>query len=76
MKVIPKGRYGPFYKCEGCNSTANIRRGDLDQAIVPEARTCPKCGKEMEIRRSKTGVFLGCAGFRDKENQCKYTRPL
>jgi len=76
MKVIPKGRYGPFYKCEACNSTANIRRDDLDQAIVPEVKTCPKCGREMEIRRSKTGVFLGCAGFRDKENQCKYTRPL
>jgi len=76
MKVIPKGRYGPFYKCEGCNSTANIRRDDLDQAILPEAKTCPKCSREMEIRRSKTGVFLGCAGFRDKENQCKYTRPL
>jgi len=76
MKVIPKGRYGPFYKCEKCKSTANIRQNDLNQAILPEAKTCPKCGREMEIKRSRTGVFLGCSGFRDKENQCKYTRPL
>ena len=76
MKVIPRGRFGPFYKCEKCNSTANVRRDDLKQAIVPEARICPKCGREMEIRQSRTGVFLGCSGYNDKENQCRYTRPL
>ena len=76
MKVIPKGRFGPFYKCERCNSTANVKRDDLKQAIVPETRICPKCGREMEIRRSQTGVFLGCSGYNDKENQCRYTRSL
>jgi septal ring factor EnvC (AmiA/AmiB activator) len=76
MKVIPRGRFGPFYKCERCNSTANVKRDDLKRAIVPEARICPKCEREMEIRQSRTGVFLGCSGYNDKENQCKYTRPL
>jgi predicted nucleic acid-binding Zn ribbon protein len=76
MKVVSKGRFGPFYKCDKCNLTANVKRDDLEQAIVPEARTCQKCGEKMEIRRSRTGVFLGCSGYKDKENQCRYTRSL
>jgi hypothetical protein len=76
MKVVPKGRFGPFYKCDKCNLTANVKRDDLEQAIVPEARSCQKCGRKMEIRRSRTGVFLGCSGYKDKENQCRYTHPL
>lgn len=76
MKVIPKGRFGPFYKCDRCNLTANVKRDDLKRVIVSEATICPKCGREMEIRWSKTGMFLGCSGFRDNEKQCKYTRSL
>lgn len=76
MKVVPKGRFGPFYKCDKCNLTANVKRDDLEQAIVPEVRSCQKCGRKMEIRRSRTGVFLGCSGYKDKENQCRYTHPL
>jgi ribosomal protein L37AE/L43A len=76
MKVIPKGRFGPFYKCDRDGSTANIKKEDLDQAILPEAKICPECGRAMELRRSKTGVFLGCSGFKDESNQCKYTRSL
>lgn len=76
MKVIPRGRFGPFYKCDQCNLTANVKRDDLEQALVPEATVCTKCGRKMEIRRSRTGVFLGCSGYSDKENQCRYTRSL
>jgi len=76
MKVVPKGRFGPFYKCDKCNLTANVKRDDLEQAIVPEARSCQKCGRKMEIRQSRTGVFLGCSGYKDTENQCRYTRSL
>ena len=76
MKVMPRGRFGPFYKCEKCNSTANVNREDLKQALVPEAKICPKCGREMEIRWGRRGIFLGCAGYKDTENQCRYTRSL
>ncbi|GAF82236.1 unnamed protein product, partial [marine sediment metagenome] len=76
MKVMPRGRFGPFYKCEKCNSTANVNREDLKQALVPEAKICPKCGREMEIRWGRRGMFLGCAGYKDTENQCRYTRSL
>lgn len=73
MKVIC-GRFGPFYKC--CGRIANVKREDLKDAIVSEARVCPQCGREMEIRGSKRGLFLGCSGYRDSANQCKYTRRL
>ena len=76
MKVIPRGRYGPFYKCERCNLTANVKRDDLIRVIRPEVKICPKCRREMELRWSPRGVFLGCSGYGDKENQCRYTRSL
>jgi len=31
---------------------------------------CPECGKNLLLRRSKRGKFIGCSGFPD----CKYTR--
>jgi hypothetical protein len=78
MKVIPRGRFGPFYKCDRCNLTANVKRDDLERGLVPEAMLCPNCGKKMEIRRSKTGMFLGCSGFKeqDETKKCRYTRSL
>ncbi|MFC2025458.1 topoisomerase DNA-binding C4 zinc finger domain-containing protein [Chloroflexota bacterium] len=23
-------------------------------------KNCPKCGRELEIKRGKTGMFMGC----------------
>lgn len=78
MTVVPRGRFGPFYRCDSCNSTGHVKRDDLEQAILLEARICPECGRRMEIRQSKTGMFLGCSGFRDQNGskRCRYTRPL
>jgi DNA-directed RNA polymerase subunit M/transcription elongation factor TFIIS len=76
MKVVPKGRFGPFYKCEHCNSTANIKREDLKKALVAEAIVCPECGRFLELRWGQRGMFLGCSGYKDEKNQCRYTRPL
>lgn len=51
-----------------------------DQEMEP-ARTltdepCPKCGRPLEKRYSpKTGsYFLGCSGWKDKDNPCQYKR--
>ncbi|MDR0822418.1 MAG: type I DNA topoisomerase [Endomicrobium sp.] len=33
---------------------------------------CPNCGKEMVIRQSRSGQFLGCSGF----PECKTAMPL
>src|SRR5205085_955422 len=37
---------------------------------------CPKCGRPLERRYSaKTGnSFVGCTGWKDKENPCRYKR--
>ena len=33
---------------------------------------CPKCGNNMNVKRSKNGLFIGCDGYPD----CKCTYPL
>jgi hypothetical protein len=34
---------------------------------------CPKCGKELEIRKGPYGMLLGCTGYVvDDDNSCKY----
>ncbi|WP_018465097.1 type I DNA topoisomerase [Calidithermus timidus] len=40
-------------------------------ARVPQ-KTCPKCGRPMELKVSRFGQFLGCTGY----PECKYTEPL
>ncbi len=33
---------------------------------------CPECGKELVIKRSKKGRFIGCSGY----PECRFTLPL
>ncbi len=44
---------------------------------VETGELCPKCNRPLEIRYSaKTkGQFIGCSGYRDKENPCRYIQP-
>lgn len=35
-------------------------------------RTCPKCGKKLQVRISHAGRFLGCSGY----PECRYTLDL
>jgi DNA topoisomerase-1 len=37
---------------------------------VATGLTCPKCGKELLLRRGRLGEFLGCAGY----PKCKFTQ--
>jgi len=56
---------------------------DKAQAEMPSQRgvetgeKCPKCGRPLVKNYSKkTGrEFVGCSGFRDKDNPCKYIQP-
>ena len=58
--------YGPFHK------TVEGALGILEHAGgASSPYKCPKCGKEMLYRISKTGFFLACS---DKE--CKTTQPV
>nr|WP_135257090.1 type I DNA topoisomerase [Thermus caldilimi] len=43
--------------------------GELAQ--VPK-KTCPRCGRPLELKVSRYGQFLGCTGYPD----CTYTEPL
>jgi DNA topoisomerase-1 len=38
---------------------------------------CPKCGRPLVVNYSKKTRrdFVGCSGFRDKDNPCKYIKP-
>jgi len=38
----------------------------------PTEETCPQCSKQLVIRWSARGRFLGCSGY----PECRYTRPL
>ncbi len=47
------------------------------KSIAPESgELCEKCQRPMLVRWNKSGKFLGCSGFTDKENQCKNTKSL
>ena len=37
---------------------------------VPTGLTCPKCSKELLLRRGRLGEFLGCSGY----PKCKFTQ--
>nr|WP_269089297.1 type I DNA topoisomerase [Thermus thermamylovorans] len=43
--------------------------GELSQ--VPK-KTCPRCGRPLELKVSRYGQFLGCTGY----PECTYTEPL
>lgn len=43
--------------------------GELAQ--VPK-KTCPRCGRPLELKVSRFGQFLGCTGY----PECTYTEPL
>ncbi len=47
------------------------------QKGVETGEKCPKCGRALvEQYSTKTGrKFVGCSGWREKENPCKYIKP-
>lgn len=79
MAVIPKSKFGPFYKCASCAKTASLSKPDLEQIesrlaeeLPEEMLKCPNTGGRMVLRRGKTGIFLGCEHYPD----CRVTRSL
>ncbi len=47
----------------------NLREGVKLDKVVGK---CPECGRELIIRKSKNGRFIGCSGY----PECKFTLPL
>ena len=77
--VIKWGRRGEFIACKNypeCRNTKNFKR--LEDGTIEVAkeetidRTCPKCGKPMQIRFGRFGKFVGCTGY----PECREVQPL
>ena len=66
---VIKEFYAPFDK-DLTEAEKNLER----QKVEPQKtdHLCPKCGKPMVIRDSRSGQFLGCSGYPD----CKTAMPL
>ena len=73
--VIKWGRNGQFLSCSAypeCKNTKQFERKEDGKIVVlePEAtsKKCEKCGRDMVVKHSRYGAFLGCSGYPD----CKH----
>ena len=69
--VVRESRYGKFLGCSNfpnCNNIMKINSNakNFEPKVVAK---CPDCGKDVVVKRSKTGkIYYGCSGF----PECKY----
>lgn len=82
--VIKFGKAGQFAACSGypeCRFTSDYVRDakgciqlTAKSASEPEkVGTCPRCGKDLVVRRSRTGSrFIACTGY----PECDYAAPF
>jgi DNA topoisomerase-1 len=64
--------WGPF--------SEELTKAETDMPVqsgVETGEPCPRCGRPLlELYSAKSGgKFVGCSGYKDKENQCKYIKP-
>ncbi|MDR1906412.1 MAG: type I DNA topoisomerase [Clostridiales bacterium] len=58
--VVRDGKFGKFLACPSYPNCKNIK------PYEKPVSTCPKCGKDVYKRKSKTGKFFyGCSGYPD-----------
>ncbi|MFA5028954.1 MAG: type I DNA topoisomerase [Candidatus Methylomirabilota bacterium] len=58
--------YGPFEKLLKDKSD-KIEKKSMDEELEEK---CPDCGKNLVMKHSRSGKFIGCTGFPD----CRFTR--
>lgn len=62
--VVKRGRYGKFLACPGFPECKNTK-----PYVIKIGVSCPKCGGDVVVRRSKKGrTFYGCSNF----PKCKF----
>ncbi|MEW5774780.1 MAG: type I DNA topoisomerase [Thermodesulfobacteriota bacterium] len=74
--AIKFGKAGTFLACTGypaCTNTKNFQRNDKGEIEIQEkepqeaqgaGRECPKCGRELVIKRTRAGGrFIACPGY-------------
>lgn len=49
-----------------------VKRHDSRQELLD--KTCPKCGKQLALRLSKNGSFIGCTGYPECDYMAKAIR--
>lgn len=69
--AVKHGRFGEFAACTGYPECKNTK------PIVKSTNVkCPKCGKDIIARKSKTGrIFYGCSGYPDCQ-QSFWNKPV
>lgn len=69
--AVKHGRFGEFAACTGYPECKNTK------PIVKSTNVkCPKCGKDIVARKSKTGrLFYGCSGYPDCQ-QSYWNKPI
>lgn len=82
--IIKFGKAGTFLACSGypdCKSTTNfhrdedgnIQKDDRPQEEPEKAGVCPDCGKDLIIKKARTGSrFIACTGY----PACKHAEPF
>lgn len=82
--VVKFGKAGPFLACTGypdCSNTKNFTRDENGNITVVEAEpvqrekvgTCPDCGHDLVIKKSRTGSrFIACSNY----PKCKHAQPF
>ncbi|MGA1865368.1 MAG: type I DNA topoisomerase [bacterium] len=73
--VIKWGRNGQFLSCSGypeCKNTKQFERTEDGKVVIAEPETakmkCEKCGRDMVVKHSRYGAFLGCSGYPECKN--------
>ena len=60
-------------KLKQAEGEEGMRRNEPTDTEIP----CPECGRHMQIRTARTGVFLGCSGYTlPAKERCKSTLNL
>ncbi len=68
--VIKVGRYGKFIACPGYPECKNVKKYVENIGV-----SCPVCGSDVIVRRTKTGkTFYGCASY-PKCNYMSWNEP-
>ena len=69
----------PAFKARLDNAKTNMPKKQLPDRVTTEV--CPECVakygrvRHLVVKKSSSGLFLGCPGFKDPEQPCSYTHP-
>lgn len=71
-KVDWHGMLKEFYKPFG--ETLKKAEENMDKMVILSDQNCPNCGKQMAVKSSRFGQFLGCTGYPECKTTVKLTK--